>query len=225
LFSRVVDVFVADLSAIEIDESVLSVAELGHSLDIAMSDQLPEYLAAHTWLRNRLAEYLDVAAGDIELGMRENGKPTVTTPATDLEFNLAYANWTGVLAVAFRHDVGVDIRSVNGVQLDPGEIARTLAPIERERFDQALNPTRTFLQFVVRKEALAKATGHGAPEEPRRLDTSGLSPVEVGDHEITDLNLGDQFVAAVASQPGPTIDLTVDTTAEDARLSFAVASV
>ena len=225
MFSRAVDVIVADLSTIEIDEGVLSVAELGHSLDIAMSEELPEYLAAHTWLRNRLADYLEVPAGDIEFGRGEHGKPAVIAPTTDLEFNLTYADRTGVLALAFRHPVGVDIRPVRGAELNPGEIARTLAPVELERYDQALNPMRTFLQFVVRKEALAKATGVGSPDDPRLSDMSGLSPVTVDDYVVTDLNLGDEFVAAVASQPGLTINLTIDTTTDDDALSFAAAAV
>jgi hypothetical protein len=225
LFSRVVDVFVADLSTIEIDEDVLSVAELGHSLDIAMSDQLPEYLAAHTWLRTRLADYLAVPAAEIEFGVGEHGKPSVSNPATDLEFNLAYADQTGLLAVAFRHPVGVDIRPLNGVELNEGDIPRNLAPIELERYDQALNPMRTFLQFVVRKEALAKATGRGAFDDPRQCDTSGLSPVSVNEQVVTDLSLGDDFVAAVASPPGVTIELTIDTTTEVSAVAFAVAAV
>ena len=225
MFSRAVDVFVADLSAIDIDESVLSVAELKHSLDIAMTDQLPEYLAAHTWLRKRLADYLEVPAGEIEFGVGEHGKPSVTTPATDLQFNLAYADWTGLLAMSFRHPVGVDIQPIKGTELSPGEIARTLAPVELERYDQALDPMRTFLQFLVRKEALAKASGIGSPEDPRQSDTSGLSPVTVGDQVVTDLNLGDGFVAAVASPPNLAIELTIDTTTEASALSFAVAAV
>jgi len=225
MFSRAVDVLVADLSAIEIDEGVLSVAELKHSLDIAMSDELPVYLAAHTWLRRRLAEYLEVPAESIEFGIGEQGKPIVEVPVTDLEFNFAYADWTGVLAVAFRRKVGVDIRAVTGAELEPGEIARTLSPTEIQRYDDALNPIRTFLQFIVRKEALAKATGDGVLDDPRSMDVSGLSPVAVDDHVITDINLGDGFVAAVASQPGLTINLTIDTTAEGAALSFAAAAV
>ena len=84
---------------------------------------------------------------------------------------------------------------------------------------------RTFQQFLVRKEALAKATGDGVPADVRKLDVSGLSPVAVDDHVITDINLGDGFVAALAAQPGLTIDLTIDTTAEGASLEFAAAAV
>ncbi len=225
MFSRAVDVFVADLSAIEIDESVLSVAELGHSLDIAMSDELPEYLAAHTWLRRRLADYLGIPAEAIDFGIGENGEPTVTTPATDLEFSLAYTDWSAILAVAFRQRLGVDVRAVTGAELQPGDIARTLAPVEMQRYNDSLSPIRTFLQFMVRKEALRKVTRNGNPDDPRQLDVSGLSPVAVDEHVVTDINLGDGFVGAVAAPPGLTINLTIDTTADGAAFSFAAAAV
>ena len=225
MFSRAVDVVVADLSAIEIDEGVLSVAELRHSLDIAMSDDLPEYLAAHTWLRGRLADYFEIPPGEVELVASEQGKPVVVGPTTDLEFNLAYTNWMAILAVAFRHPVGVDIRSLQGVQLEPGELERSLALVELQRYDEALNPMRTFQKFMARKEALAKATGVGVPEDLRQWDMSGLSPVAMGDHVITDINLGDDFVAALASAPGLTINLTIDTTTDTSKLPIVAAAV
>lgn len=226
MFSRSVDVLVADLTAVDVDESVLSVAELGYSLDIAMSDQLPEYLAAQTWLRRRLAEYLGVGAGTIEFGSDDRGKPLVASPVTDLTFSFAHSDWTAVLAVGFRSELGVQTSGVTGIELPAGAVTRSLAATEQERFDSSINPVRTFLQFMTRKEALVEATG-GVDRALSEIDASGLSPVTIDGWEITDLNLGDACVAAVAHAPGMQLVVTLDDTTieRSARFTLAAASV
>ena len=225
MFSRTVDVLVADLAAIEVDESVLSIAELGHSLDIAMSDQLPEYLAAQTWLRRRLAEYLNVSASEIEFVSDERGQPSVAVPATDLVFSFAYSDWTAVLAVGFRRELGVQVYGLIDAELPAGAVGATLSPTEQARFDESINPVRIYHQFMARKESLSMATGVDKP--PREVDASGLSPVTIDGYEITDLNLGDASVAAVAHMPGLELKVTLDDTTieRSTRLALAAAAV
>ena len=210
MFSRSVDVLVADLSVVEIDEDLLSLSELGRALRFGSPSALTQYLAAHTWLRCRLAEYLDVPAAEILLETGEHGKPVVATPQTDLTFNLAYSGWTGVLAVGFRRSVGIDVEALDGAEMNRSVAERVLTPIELDRLDRSINQVRTYLQFWVRKEALAKAVGLGVDSNMQSTDVSGLSPVFMSDYEISDLHLGDQFVASVAITPGFTINLTLD---------------
>ncbi len=210
MFSRTVDVLVTDLSVVEVDEELLSPQELGRALRFGSPAALTEYLAAHTWLRRRLAEYLDVPAAEIRFAAGEHGKPVIATPATDLTFNLAYSGRLALLTVAFRRDVGADIEALDGAEINSSVAGGVLTAIERDRVDRSINRLRTYLQFWVRKEALAKAVGLGVDRNMQETDVSGLSPVFIGDFEITDIHLGDEFVASVAAPPGFEIKLTLD---------------
>lgn len=210
MFTRQVDVWVADISTVEIDEDLLSVAELGRALSLGSSRLLNNYLAAHTWLRRQLGRYLDVPAGEIEFEVGEHGKPRVVNPQTDLSFSLTYSGWAAVLAVGFRNDIGVDVEEVEGAVVNPTIVANTLAPAERDSYDSAIDPVRTFLRFWVRKESLAKATGLGVDRDMVNTDVSGVAPIEVGDYEIVDMNLGEHLVAAIAVPPKTTLNISLD---------------
>ncbi len=210
MFSHQIDVWAADIGSVETDEGLLSVRELGRALRMGSSDLLPSYLAAHTWLRRRLSRYLDVPADEIRFELGEHGKPRIASPETDLTFSLSYSGWAAVLAVGFRKDVGVDVEALDGASVDPALVSRTLTSEERESYCRAIDPIRTFLRFWVRKQSLAKATGIGVDRELGTTDVSGVAPIAVGRFEITDLNLGDQLVAAVAVPPKTTINLLLD---------------
>lgn len=205
MFSQSVDVLFADLAAVTVDEDLLSVAELGRALGIASPPHLRQYLAAHTWLRQRLAEYLDVPPAEIAFGANDCGKPEVASPSTDLAFNLSYSNGMAALAVGFRKSVGVDVETLEGAQINPEMIYRVLSPSESNSVLLADDRVRAFLRLWVRKEALAKATGHHA--EADEVNVMGISPLEIDGFEVTDINIGEGFVAAVAVPPGTRIEL------------------
>jgi 4'-phosphopantetheinyl transferase len=207
MFSRTVDVVVGDLAAVDVDEDILSVAELGRALSIASTKYLRQYLAAHTWLRHRLAEYLRVPPEDIEFAAGEHGKPEIVFPVTDLSFNLSYSNGRAVLAAGFRLDVGVDIETLDGAKINPDMLHRVLSRPEVSSVKQAPDMVRQFLNLWVRKEAIAKATGWGVNEEPTATSVLGLSPLTRDGFDVIDVNLGGGFVAAVAVPEGCDIEL------------------
>ncbi|MCP3994602.1 MAG: 4'-phosphopantetheinyl transferase superfamily protein [bacterium] len=210
MLSRQVDVWVVDTSTIDTDEDLLSVAELGRALSLGSSCLLNRYLAARTWLRRQLGRYLGVPADEIEFEIGDHGKPQIVSPQTDLSFSLAYSGWAAVLAVGFRNDIGVDVEDVDGAVVNPTVVAKTLAAAERESYDSAIDPVRTFLRFWVRKESLAKATGLGVDRDIANTDVSGITPIEMGDFEIVDLNLGEHLVAAIAVPPGTLLNISLD---------------
>ena len=197
MFSRTVDVVTVDLATVAVDEDLLSVAELGRALGIARTNALGHYLRAHTWLRQRLAEYLDAPAADIEFGVNDHGKPFVESPSTDLAFNLSYAGGMAALAVGFRVEVGVDIEPVKTAKVNPDMIHRVLSRPEAESVRHSGDMKQEFYRLWVRKEAMAKANGWGVGEETT-TNVLGLSPVERDGYAVTDLNIGDGFAAAVA---------------------------
>lgn len=212
MFSRSVDVLVTDLSTVAIDEDLLSVAELGRALRFGSPQSLIYYLAAHAWLRRRLADYLDCAPADIRFENGEHGKPALVVPTTDLSFNLAYSGWSGVLAIGFRNDLGVDIETCIGADVSNETIDRVMTSRERDIVIRSIDRERAYLGFWVRKEALAKARGIAVDRSIELTDVSGLAPVRVNDHEITDINVGDGLAAAVAAPHGSTINVVLDHT-------------
>jgi len=210
MFSRQVDVWIADLRGVETDERVLSVAELGRALFINSPELLCDYLAVHSWLRRRLSEYLDSPADEIVFEAGEWGKPVVVNPQTDLSFNVAYSGSMAVLAVGFRREIGVDIESIAEAEVSDRAVRTTLAPAEKHSYDYAVDPVQTFLRFWVREEALAKARGFGVGRDMESTDVSGISPVAIRGFEITDISLGDGFVAAIAAPDGSDVRVYVD---------------
>ncbi|MDJ0924486.1 MAG: 4'-phosphopantetheinyl transferase superfamily protein [Acidimicrobiia bacterium] len=207
MFSRSVDVMTVDLTTIEVDEDLLSVAELGRALGIASPAALRQYLAAHTWLRLRLADYLDYPAADIRFRQGIHGKPEIVTPETDLAFNLSYSGGRAVLASGFRMAVGVDIEKTEGAKVNPDMLHRVLTPPEAYSVQEAPDMVREFLRLWVRKEALAKATGWGVDQDPSSTSVLGVSPVSRDGFDLTDINLGEGYVAAAAVPVGCSIDL------------------
>lgn len=182
MFSDHVDVLVADLSAVEIDEDVLSASELGKAL-FASPAALVGYLSAQTWLRRRLAEYLDCEPAEIAFGEGEHGESVVMAPPTDLSFGLASSDGMGALVVGFRKAVGIDIAAADRLGWDP--------------------------QVLVRTGALAQANSVSLGRSMRTVGLDGPTPVVYGSHEITDINLGNDFIAAVAAPLGSQLHVTI----------------
>lgn len=209
MFNRSVDVLVADLAAVDVDEDILSVAELGRALGIASPAMLRQYLAAHTWLRRRLAEYLECSPADVEFGAGEHGKPEIVSPQTDLSFNLSYSGGMAMLAVGFRVELGVDIETLEGAKVNPEMIHRVLSRPEADSVLGAPDMLKEFFKLWVRKEAMAKATGWGVDQEMTTTNVLGLSPVSRNGFDAIDVNLGEGFIAAVAVPTGCSIELTM----------------
>ena len=207
MFSRSVDVMTTDLTTIEVDEDLLSAAELGRALGIASPAALRQYLAAHTWLRLTLAEYLEFPPADLRFARASHGKPEVVTPETDLAFNFSYSGGRAVVACGFRMAVGVDIEAVEGAKINPDMLHRVLTVPEAHSVQEAPDMVREFLRLWVRKAALAKATGHGVDQDPSAISMLGVSPVERDGFDVTDINLREDFVAAVAVPEGCNIEL------------------
>lgn len=207
MLSQSVDVMVADLSDVVVDEDLLSISELGRALQFGSPASLAEYLAVHTWLRRRLAEYLDVPAVDIRFGDNEHGKPVIVTPTTDLSFNLAYAGQMAVLAVGFRRQVGIDIERIKSASADAKGIGKAFSSREKMTVVVAQEMETAYLRQWVRKQSLGKATGDRLGG--RMGDLTGESPVTAHGYEITDLSLGAGYVAAVAAPEGSTIAMSI----------------
>ena len=66
------------------------------------------------------------------------------------------------------------------------------------------------VDMTTSEPSLAKATGLGADRDMANTDVSGVAPIEIGDFEIVDMNLGEQLVAAITVPPGTTLNISLD---------------
>jgi 4'-phosphopantetheinyl transferase len=133
------------------------------------------HLAAHAWMRDRLAEATGRAPLDLAFDTGPFGKP-VLRGAPVVAFNLSHSAHLAVLATAPSGDIGVDIE-----QLQPMADMDLLAAhhfTAAEQAELAALPaaarTRAFLLGWTRKEACMKAAGCGLQVEPSAIET-GLS--------------------------------------------------
>jgi 4'-phosphopantetheinyl transferase len=165
-------VLTADLTTVEIDESILSVGELGCALEFAMTSKLRPYLAAHTWLRQRLGEYLDCPADEIEFA--PGGQLRILSPDTDLSFDLSYADGIVALAVGFRIPVGVNVEAVAPDPVDTDTVRRVLTRPEANAVFASNDMRKEFSKLWSRKQALASAMERDLDDEAKSMSVLGL---------------------------------------------------
>jgi 4'-phosphopantetheinyl transferase len=176
---------------------------------------LPEgvrrYTAARGQLRQILGAYLDATPTTIRLGYTQQGKPFLAEPRQALCFNLAHSHELGVVALAQRAAVGIDVefatrrvdmQAIAGRYFALGEVLQlnSLASADRPA---------AFLRCWTRKEAILKARGDGLmlpldsyevsllPGEPPRIVR--VSPeIKPGDWSLFDVDVPDGYTAALA---------------------------
>jgi len=114
-------------------------------------------------LRVLLGRYLSMAPARIGFAAGPRGKPRLTDPETQLEFNLAHSGNFAAYAFAVGCQVGVDIEEVRPVPDQEGIVRRFFSPEECAEW-LGLDPSRredAFFRCWTGKEAYIKAVGDG----------------------------------------------------------------
>ncbi|HSZ36985.1 MAG TPA: 4'-phosphopantetheinyl transferase superfamily protein [Acidimicrobiales bacterium] len=157
------------------------------------------WTAAHLLVRRVLARYLSAAPAEIALGADENGRPLVLWPseATWLCFSLSHAGNVALVAVTREQGVGVDVEELRS-DVDAVAVAeRAFGDAVASALAGEPEPVRTqrFFEVWTREEARGKCRGTGLlePDDARRLEAA----------EVTDLEMGHRYVAAVAGSHRP----------------------
>jgi 4'-phosphopantetheinyl transferase len=125
----------------------------------------------------------------------------------DLQLSLAHAGHV-VVCAASPQPVGVDVEVLPAPTPPAALLERYLSPGERASLEKLSPPerSRAFLQIWVRKEAILKAGHVGMGIDLRLVDVGGRSvavPGVIPQLRLTDINLGPEAVAAVASHSSP----------------------
>jgi 4'-phosphopantetheinyl transferase len=164
-------------------------------------------------LRGLVGAYAGMAAGTVALDETcaicggDHGKPRMAG-RPDLDFSVSHSDGRILCAFTRGVAVGVDVERVDEAGKWAGPARRALSAAEHVELD-ALPAERRAHRFYVlwaRKEALAKATGHGIVLPLREIDLTAGGQVRAlpeaagapGDWAVHDLDAGDPFAAAVA---------------------------
>ncbi|WKD32282.1 4'-phosphopantetheinyl transferase family protein [Streptomyces xanthophaeus] len=175
------------------------------------------YAAAHAAVRRRLGAVLDVDPVRVPLGRgpcpvcgeRRHGPPVVRMPADGpaLSYSLSRSGPHWMLAVAPGHPVGVDLERERPLDVDA--VARAAFSARERRAVAGAGGRALAFRCWTRKEAVAKATGHGIAMDLRAVETRPRDPGPVrvaAGWQVYSLFPGGSLHAAVAvpeGEPGP----------------------
>jgi len=194
--------------------AMLSPEERAVAAGFDSPDRRRSYVVAHALLRSILGRIAGVAPNELVFRYGQRGKPELTGPGQNLQFNMSHSRDVMLVAVAHGRRVGVDIEHTD----EPGDVrriaARFLSPRERDAIERlpADRQRDAFLRCWTRKEAYMKARGDGisrplddfevgdpadAGRQPRLFKAS-VDPNEVERWELADVSAPRGFMAAIA---------------------------
>jgi len=116
-------------------------------------------------LRVLLGRYLSMAPARIGFAAGPRGKPRLTDPETQLEFNLAHSGNFAAYAFAVGCQVGVDIEEVRPVPDQEGIVRRFFSPEECAEW-LGLTARRSILSLLDREGSLHKGCGRWPFDAP-----------------------------------------------------------
>jgi 4'-phosphopantetheinyl transferase len=170
-----------DASSLRTLESLLDDADRAR-IAARATPELRRRLAVSLSSRRILAaDVLGVAPHEVELVVAADGRRSAAAPGTaPVALSISTCGATGVVAIAPRGAVGIDIEDFDEVPSSEAFVARVATPSERRALaclDDA-GRQRALLVLWTRKEAYLKATGEGIGSRLTSLDV----PLEEGLH-------------------------------------------
>jgi len=168
------------------------------------------FVAGHAFLRALLARYLACSPAEVAITKAAAGKPGLARDDEDLRFNLSHSGDIAVVAVATRHEVGVDVELVSRPRSPEALAPRVLSREELAELAVAGAPAEQRLAFLAawtRKEAVLKASGTGIDRDLTAIDVGierGQRVVELAGEEgrsswsVTSFDPPAGYVGAVA---------------------------
>lgn len=120
------------------------------------------FVAAHSFLRQVLSQYLDTRPGEIRFRHLPQGKPELAENR-HIRFNLSHTRDIAVVVVARDREVGVDVEDLRDNLDMLGLARRYFSPVEAQWVESAPPEMRAeaFLTCWTGKEAYVKGRGDG----------------------------------------------------------------
>jgi 4'-phosphopantetheinyl transferase len=169
---------------------VLRADEVERAARFAFPELRNRFVAGRAKMREKLAEALQCAAGDLVFVEGPQGKPALDSGKVD--FNLSHSGGDAVLAIAPPgYPLGVDIECVSRKANITGIAGRFFPPGDAEAILRLPEPEarRFFFRHWTAREAVMKATGLGLRLSPQRIHvrfegSSGMARVEPGPEDV-----------------------------------------
>ncbi len=174
------------------------------------------FIIARGLLRWLLAGYLGVEPGSIRLGYGSSGKPELATPSDSppLRFNCSHSQGLALYALVRGRRIGVDLEMLRPVP-EAEFIASEWFSVDEQSALRAADPhhrTTLFLQYWTRKEAYAKAMGHGLCDALKGIRTplaaygtrsmKGPGAATTAGWSFRELDLANDYIGVLAVERG-----------------------
>ncbi len=170
-----------------------------------------QFILTRAALRHLLAKQLNCTPQYIEFTYSQTGQPTISRPATTLQFSLSHADSLSLIACVDTLPIGVDIEDTPQAVFPLPIDATLFCPQERKRLGNGKTPVQRtlFYRYWVTKEAILKMLGSGFSLAPHHFCVTHLTPgstvIRSGKtgkilHQIRimELDISDNLAAAVA---------------------------
>lgn len=172
-----------------VDERVLNPGERERASRLLFTEARRRFVVGRCWQRRLLASYVGQAMDAVDLVADENGKPhlSVHGEVFPLAINYSQSGNLGLLAIADRASIGVDLEQVRLLGDFPSLAEQCFSPREQRALVEAAEHRRSQLFYTVwtQKEALVKLTGEGLRADLQRLtveaDPESPGGLAVGD--------------------------------------------
>ena len=171
------------------------------------------YIVAHGHMRAILASYTGIPARELQFQITAFGKPFLDA-TFGVHFNLSHSGELAILAVG-TNEMGADVEFIRSLYDFESIASGFFSAREISELQQYAAPERirAFYRCWTRKEAFIKAIGKGLSiplssfamslEEDRGELLEITPPEQVTDWTITALDLGPDYVGAVAMRGEP----------------------
>lgn len=146
---------VSDRAQLTAASTLLTPQERNHASGIRAGFARDEFVLGRGMLRHLLT--LALGRPNVEFTRNTHGKPSTA----GIEFNVSHSGGHVLIALCRDAPVGVDIEALNP-DLEANDLAAsTFHPMEVEEIAASRDPSRTFCELWVRKEAILKCHGAG----------------------------------------------------------------
>lgn len=175
-----------------------------------------QFIVAHGILREILSRYLHISPVDFVFNTSEYGKPSLTEHCGGdlVTFNLSHSHELGLVGIASRRSIGVDIEYIRDDLADEQVARRFFSAREVDKYLSLPSEERkqAFFACWTRKEAYIKAIGEGlsmpldrfdvslAPGEPAEILETRPDPAQALQWMLYALNPAPEYQAAVVVQ-------------------------
>jgi 4'-phosphopantetheinyl transferase len=173
------------------------------------------FLFCRSMLRMLLASYLGTSPAELRFAYSAHGKPSLSVPADNLQFNVSHSHGAVLYAFSRGRRIGVDVELIRH-DLNAEEIAtRFFSPAEQIEIARSPDKYDAFFHCWTRKEAFVKARGEGlscpldsfdvsvSPDGDEVSLTTRPDSLEAQGWHLRSLNSFPGYAAAVAVESEP----------------------